>query len=160
MKVVLEPFARSSIEGRFGADVDRGAQAALRHYTRRVRSRRRPPDVPAFMREADIDRVQGTEIDLPVSYEVQAALNRESRLQGVSLDLIVAHAIYVYLGDMEIFAEGDRDGAEEGGAEPRYQLHVPRHPTSPVRQRGTAGAGGTLRGRSRGTRGRSRFGKR
>ena len=40
VKVVLGPFARDSIEDRFGPHLNRGVQAALRHYARRVRSAR------------------------------------------------------------------------------------------------------------------------
>src|ERR1700761_7258827 len=71
VKVVLGPFARDSIEDRFGPHLNRGVQAALRHYARRVRSARRPPEVPLFMREGAVDPVSAIEMDVAVPYEVQ-----------------------------------------------------------------------------------------
>jgi hypothetical protein len=155
VNIVLEPFARSAIESRFGSDLNRGAQSALRHYARRVRSRRRPPVVPKFMRGGPVDHSMATELDLPVPYEVSAILRREARLQRVSVDRIVAHAIYVYLADMETGTV-----TEEAEEEARYTVHVPRHSHSAARGRGSASPRGQLRGRVRGPGGRSRFGRR
>jgi hypothetical protein len=42
LKVALEPFARASLEARFGADLSAATIAALRHYARGLRSKRRP----------------------------------------------------------------------------------------------------------------------
>jgi hypothetical protein len=157
VNIVLEPFARSAIESRFGPDLNRGAQSALRHYARRVRSRRRPPVVPEFMRGGgEVDRSMATELDLAVPYEVSSILRREAQLQRVSVDRIVAHAIYVYLSDMETGSV-----TEEAEEDPRYTMHVPRHSHSAARGRGVGGnRRGLLRGRLRGPGGRSRFGRR
>jgi hypothetical protein len=156
VNIVLEPFTRSALESRFGSDLNRGAQSALRHYARRVRSRRRPPMVPEFMRNGGpVDSSMATELDLPVPYEVSAILRREARLQRISVDRVVAHAIYVYLADMETGTV-----AEEAEEDARYTVHVPRHSHSASRGRGVANLRGQLRGRVRGANGRSRFGRR
>jgi hypothetical protein len=157
VNIVLEPFARGAIESRFGSDLNRGAQSALRHYARRVRSRRRPPLVPDFMRKGDsVDRSMATELDIAVPYEVSAILRREAQMQRVTVDRIVAHAIYVYLADMETGSV-----VEEAEEDARYTVHVPRHSHSSARGRGVGGnSRGLLRGRVRGPGGRSRFGRR
>lgn len=159
MKVVLEPFARSSIEDRFGSDLDRGVQAALRHYARRVRSQRRPPDVPLFMRDVPVERATATELEVSLPNEVLMALSRESRLQGVPLDRIVGHAVFVYLSDIEAGGRRRVGDAEEDGAAARYTEYAARHFSSARRPRGAA-AGGRLLRRGRGAGGRSRFGRR
>lgn len=159
VKIVLEPFARGSIEDRFGPDLCRGSEAALRHYARRVRSRRRPPEVPLFMCEVDVDRSEAIELELSLPYEVQSALTREARLQGVRLDRIVAHAIFVYLSDVEAGPGSWVEDAKEDGVAPRYTEHAARQLSSTRRPRGTPAGGRTL-WRGRGAGGRSRFGQR
>jgi len=159
VKIALEPFARSSIEDRFGPDLCRGAESALRHYARRVRSRRRPPDVPLFMRGVGVDRDAAIELELSLPYEVQSALTREARLQRVAPDRIVAHAIFVYLSDIETGSRPQAGGSKEGGSVSRYTDHAARHFSSARHPRGTV-AGGRPLWRGRGAGGRSRFGHR
>ena len=159
VKVVLGPFARDSIEDRFGPHLNRGVQAALRHYARRVRSARRPPQVPLFMREVELDRATAIEMDVAVPYEVQAALEREARLQLLALDRIVAHAVFVYLSDVDAGIRPAAAAAEELEAAPRLTEHVDRQLPPPRRSRGTARPHGPLRRRGRAG-GRSRFGRR
>jgi hypothetical protein len=156
--VVLEPFALGSIEARFGAELDRGVEAALRHYARRLLSRRRPPEVPLFMRDVPVDREAATEIEVAVPDEVRVALGREAGRQEVELDRIVAHAVFVYLDDIA----GDRagvDGAEEVGSSPRYPGHASGRQSNARRPRGTT-AGGRLLRRGRSAGGGGRFGRR
>lgn len=157
MTVVLEPFALGQVEGRFGAKVDRAVEAALRHYARSLLSSRRPPEVPLFMREVAVDREAATEVEVSVPDDVLVALDREAGRQGVELDRIVAHAVFVYLHD--IGADGRAGAAEENGEFPRSPGHAIRQPSSARRPRGTmAGARFLRRVRSAG--GRSRFGRR
>ncbi len=99
MKVVLRPFARSAIEERLGADVTAGVKAALVHYTRRLRSAQRPIGVPGFLDAAPA--APGSELDLPVEAEVERALAHEMREQGISIEQLTAHAVFVYLADLD-----------------------------------------------------------
>lgn len=160
MIVVIEPFALGSIEARFGAETDCGLEAALRHYARRVLSKRRPPEVPLFMREVAVDREAATEFEVSVSDEVLAALGREAGRQEVEFDRIVAHAVFVYLDDIQADDRAGLDAAEEVGASSRYPGHASgRQPSSARRPLGTV-AGGRLLRRVRSAGGRSRFGRR
>lgn len=121
MRVALGTFARSGIEARFGSDVGAGVEAALRHYTRRLRSRRAPIAIPPFRR----DRPQsGTEaeIDLSVGSEVEEALEAEAGRQDVPVSLLSSHAVLVYLADIDAASsDGLRGSTEEDPAPPRYQ---------------------------------------
>jgi hypothetical protein len=162
VKILLGPFAQDSIEDRFGPHLSRGIQSALRHYARRVRSARRPPVVPLFMREEEIDRATATELEVAVPYEVQSALEREARAQGLPLERIVTHALFVYLSDVDTAGRTESPPVPqdfEAGA--RYTVHADRSlPLPPPRRsRDSARTGGTLRRRGR-SGGRSRFGRR
>lgn len=159
MIVVLEPFALGSIEGRFGVELGRVVDAAMRHYARRTLSQRRPPEVPLFMRGVAVDREVATAIEVAPPHDVLTVLRREARRQEVEFDRIVAHAIFVFLTDIEVGGRADVDAAEEVGASPRYAGHAIRRSAGPRRPRGTEVGGRVLRrGRSPG--GRSRFGRR
>lgn len=157
VKILLGQFARDSIEERYGPHLNRGIQSALRHYARRVRSARRPPEVPTFMRDAALDPATAIELDVPVPYEVQSALEREARLQSLPVERVVAHAIFVYLSDVDTAAGSPRP--EELEATSRYTEHADRQTSTSRRERGPARRPGALRRRG-GAGGRSRFGKR
>jgi hypothetical protein len=116
MRVTLGTLAYSGIEARFGPSTAAGVDAALRHYTRRLASRRPPAPVPSFARRPPATPVM--ELDLAVGSQIEAALSKESERQGVSIDLILAHAVFVYLADLDT-AEGGRV-AEEGASPSRY----------------------------------------
>lgn len=96
MKILLGPFARSAVEARLGADVAAGVQAALVHYTRRLRSSQKPIEVPPFL-----ETTPGAELELGVDPGLERALTLEAREQGVSLDQLTAHAVFVYLADLD-----------------------------------------------------------
>src|SRR5262249_52003623 len=116
MKIALGTFARSSIETHMGGDVTAGVQVALRHYARRLSSGWKPPDFPSFRREASLRR-SDTALELTVDPEVEEALEREARAcSGVSVEQLAAHAVLVYLADM------DRDDTPK--IEPRPLVYV------------------------------------
>lgn len=99
MKVALGGFARSGIETRFGADLDAGVQAAARHYARRLRSARPPVAAPRFLRGATSRTARSLEV--PLSPEVERALEREADRSRVPMDQVLAHAVFVFLADMD-----------------------------------------------------------
>ena len=100
MKVALGTFARSGIESRLGGDVAAGVQAALRHYTLRLRSGERPVGFPSFLRDRPVD-ASGADFDLAVDPEIEHLLEREVRRQRTSVEQLTAHAVFVFLADLE-----------------------------------------------------------
>jgi hypothetical protein len=109
MKVALGTFACFCIEARFGPDPAPTVEAALRHYTRRLRSAKPPLPPPAFSRAAAPDG-SGAEFELALEPEVQAALEEEARAQAVQVEQLIAHAVFVYLADLDS-ADEARPGA-------------------------------------------------
>jgi hypothetical protein len=99
MKVNLGPLAREAIESRLGTDVSAGVQAALLHYARRVRSGQKPVPYPGFLEGSSTEA--GGELDISVDPEVEQVLTDEMRRQGLSLDQVAAHAVFVYLADLD-----------------------------------------------------------
>jgi hypothetical protein len=115
MRVALGTFARSGIESRLGGDVAAGVQAALQHYTLRLRSGQRPVGFPDFQRGCPID-ASGADFELAVDPEIERLLEREVRRQRASVEQLTAHAVFVFLADLE----GD------GAVEPLVDAATPR----------------------------------
>jgi len=103
VKVALGGFARSGIETRFGADLDAGVEAAAVHYARRLRSARPPVAVPGFLRGAASRTTRSLEV--PLRPEVETALEGEAKRSGAPLERILAHAVFVFLADMDAAEE-------------------------------------------------------
>jgi hypothetical protein len=101
MKVMLGTFACFCIETRFGPDVGSGVQAAVRHYTRRLRSARKPVEIPRFLRD-EIQQGGRIELEVPLEPEVQEMLEQEAREHEVVVDQLLSHAVFVYLADLDI----------------------------------------------------------
>lgn len=107
MKIALGRFARSGIETRLGGDVSVGVQLALHHYTRRLRSARRPIDPPHFGSTQSPSDPAGT-VEVTLDPEVETVLEQEARRQQLPLEQILRHAIFVCLADFDF-------GPESGG---------------------------------------------
>jgi hypothetical protein len=121
MRVALGTFTRAGIEARFGSDVKAGMEAALRHYTRRLRSNRPPMDVPAFAPE-HVSTGSDDAFELEVAAEIERGLEREAKRQGVSTAVLLRHAALVYLADLDAnVGESSSSRVEEGVALSRYQ---------------------------------------
>jgi hypothetical protein len=106
MKVALDTFSRSGIEARLGGDMAAGVQAALRHYTQRLGSGRKLPEFPRFRRESPLRR-SGADLELAVDPEILEALEQKAReSRGVSVEQLAAHAVLVYLADLDKEASG------------------------------------------------------
>lgn len=99
MKVKLGSFARSAIESRLGTDVSAGVEAALLHYARRVRSGQKPVSYPGFLEE--VGAGSDGELEVSVDPEVEEVLTDEMRKQELSFDQVAAHAVFVYLADLD-----------------------------------------------------------
>lgn len=102
MRLVLGTFACSGIKALQGGDVAAVVEAALCHYTRgKGSSSRRPKMLPSFLAEPSVGH-PGTNLELSVDPEIQAALEREAReSDGVSIEQIATHAVLVYLADLD-----------------------------------------------------------
>lgn len=105
MEVVLGKFACFCLETRFGSDFATGVQVALHHYTRRLKSHREPIVVPAFYLGRGPDGVEA-EFDLAVESEIEATLEREARRQAVPVEQLLAHAVFVYIADLDAATHG------------------------------------------------------
>ena len=100
VRVALGTFARSGIEARLGSDLAVGVQAALLHYTRRLASGWAPPDLPRFLRGSPREP-SAAGFEIPVDPEIEQILEREVRRQGAALEQLAAHAVFVYLADLD-----------------------------------------------------------
>ena len=78
---------------------------ALRHYTRRLKSQREPVVIPAFCRGPAPDGAEA-EFDLAVEPEIEATLEREARRQAVPVEQLLAHAVFVYIADLDAATHG------------------------------------------------------
>lgn len=106
MKVVLGKFARSGIETQLGTDLAVSVQAALTHYTRRLKSTWAPLAPPLFRKSQAADD-PAEPFDLTVEAEVEAALETEARRHEVPVQEILAHAVLTYLADLDSTATAD-----------------------------------------------------
>jgi hypothetical protein len=100
MKVMLGTFACFCMEARFGPDIGTGVQAAVRHYTRRLRSARKPVEIPRFLRDQSRDDAR-REFEVSIEPEVQEILEQEAGRRHVYLDQLLSHAVFVYLADLD-----------------------------------------------------------
>jgi hypothetical protein len=105
VKVALGRFARSGIETRFGTDLDAGVRAAALHYTRRLRSARPPVTVPRFCRTEVQAAASSESLEIPLSPRIEGVLRAEARRCGAPIDRVLAHAVLVFLADMDVAAE-------------------------------------------------------
>jgi hypothetical protein len=100
VKVTLGTFARSGIEAFVGSDIAAGVRAALIHYAARLRSGLKPVRFPRFC--AAVRRGNGeTAFEVPLDPEIERSLELEARRQNASLEQLVAHAVLVYLADLD-----------------------------------------------------------
>jgi hypothetical protein len=100
LRFTLGNFARWGIESRLGNDLAAGAQLALAHYARRLRSGRKPAAPPAFL-HLETDSEVATSLDLALEPETLNVLKREAARHQMPLERILAHAIFVYLADLD-----------------------------------------------------------
>jgi hypothetical protein len=130
MKVVLGPLAKAGLEGNVGPDLPAAINAALVYYVGKLDGGKRPPRFPEFAsmqgnREggagmspnADSDR---TEVEVEVDDQVAATLAGEAERQGVGVADLAAHAVLIYLAELDLI------GDPEGGVPARGPAFVVR----------------------------------
>jgi hypothetical protein len=114
VRVALGRFATSGIETRLGGDLATGVQLALHHYTRRLRSARKPIDPPHFASRSQPADAAST-IEVTLDPEVEAVLQEEARRQHLPLEQILRHAVFVCLADFDFGPGGGGGGAVSAG---------------------------------------------
>lgn len=111
LKVVIGKLARLGIEVQLRTDVVAGAHEALLYYVRKLDSGQPPLAPPRFLRDQPPDGA-AVVLELAVDAETQAALEREASRQRIPLSQVLAHAVFVYLADLEAASEGRSLGDE------------------------------------------------
>lgn len=100
MRVSLGTFACSCIEDRFGGALVATVDAALGDFADCCESGSGSPPVPRFWLEHG--RTGKTiDFDIPVDRRVRPILEREARRQGLSVEQLLTHAIFVYLANSQ-----------------------------------------------------------
>jgi hypothetical protein len=100
VKVALGAFASSGIKARLGTDTPTGVQAALFHYTRRLKSGWTPVGFPQF-RQGQALQDPEAPFELPVDPETRSTLELEAERQGTTVEELAVHAVLVYLADLD-----------------------------------------------------------
>jgi len=105
VNVQLGELACSGLEGHFGPDVAAGTRRALVHYAYKLKAGRRPPAVPQFLPDPPSPQAA---FELTLDKDSEEALAREALRQQVSLTRLAAHAVLVYLAELEFLGMGPR----------------------------------------------------
>lgn len=98
ISVELGKLTCKGLEGYFGPDLSVGARKALLHYVYKLRVGRRPVATPRFLAASP---APGVKLDLTLDREAEASLAREARRQETSTSRLAAHAVLVYLAELE-----------------------------------------------------------
>jgi hypothetical protein len=96
MEVSLGTFATSSIEEHCD-ELAAGIEEALRHYCLRLGSSGSVVPVPVFATAAR----ESTEVEVSIDAALEDRLILEGDRQEVEMDALIAHAVFVYLADLD-----------------------------------------------------------
>jgi hypothetical protein len=101
MRVALGAFACAGIRTHMGgnATVSAAVEKAVFHYTSRLKAGRSLIDVPSL--EGLGTKDPELLLDLEVVPEIEELLEREADRQGVSVEDLVAHAVLLYLAELD-----------------------------------------------------------
>lgn len=100
VKVELGYFATRAMEARVGPDLALGIREAVKHYSRRLESGRKPLAPPSFLR-GDESPDPETAMEVEIGAETEATVEREADRQHVSPQQILRHAVLTYLADLD-----------------------------------------------------------
>lgn len=111
MRITLGTFARTSIETQLGSDLAETVETALHHYTRKIRSGRRPVPLPQFLGSGtspDFSTSASTssdrepeEFELTLDSETEAVVRREAIRYGTDVDTVTTHSVMIYLAELD-----------------------------------------------------------
>lgn len=108
VNVELGKLACQGLEGHFGEDVLGGARKALLHYAYKLKAGRRPIAAPRFLRA---ERVTWAQFDLTLDRDTEALLAQEARRQRTTMSRLAAHAVLVYLAELDFLGVVPRGSA-------------------------------------------------
>jgi hypothetical protein len=100
VKVPLGTFACNGIEAYLDADLTAGVRAALSDFTQRLESGRAPIDLPGAPLEA-VSAEPANAVELTLDDRSWRLLSSEARRQGTTVSQLSAHAVLVYLADLD-----------------------------------------------------------
>jgi hypothetical protein len=100
VKIPLGTFACSGIEAYLDADIAAGVRAALNDFTQRLASGARPVDLPGAPLRADLTE-SATAVELSLDERAWQLLRCEADRQGTTVSQLSAHAVLVYLADLD-----------------------------------------------------------
>jgi hypothetical protein len=112
----LGKLACSGLEGHFGNDLAGGTRKALLHYVYKLKAGRRPLEVPRFLRS---ETPPSAKFDLTLDRETEALLAREARRQRTTTSRLAAHAVLLYLAELDFLGVVPRGTTPTSDAEPR-----------------------------------------
>lgn len=110
VNVELGKLACSGLEGHFGTDLSVGARKALLHYAYKLKVGRRPIEAPRFLTS---DPTPYARFDLTLDRVTEEVLEQEARRQNISMSRLAAHAVLVYLAELDFL------GVVPNGTTPR-----------------------------------------
>lgn len=115
IKVSIGPFAEAMIDRHLGRDPSEVAEAALVRYAVRLVHGRPPEGIPRFRPAWRGVRRGGTVVEPCVDGRTAALLAGEARRRRVTLDRIAAHAVLVYLAEIDALVEAATTDRPWGG---------------------------------------------
>lgn len=101
MRIALGTFACTGITTQMGVDLPTGVRAALLHYAGKLRSGRKPIEIPALPEGLAPQESGVAVVDLTVDAQTQALLEQEAARQGTSLNQLAVHSVLVYLAELD-----------------------------------------------------------
>ena len=108
MKISLGSFARLGIESQLGSDIPGTVQAALCHYSGKLKAGRPPIGPPQFLRQSAQSGAGSDAFDLAVDPEVEALIVREAERQGTDVSQLASHSVLLYLSELDFLASPSR----------------------------------------------------
>lgn len=98
VNVELGKLACSGLEGHFGPNLAAGARKALLHYAYKLKAGRRPIAAPRFLHSEVSPQAN---FELTLDRETEALLAQEARRQRTTTSRLAAHAVLVYLAELD-----------------------------------------------------------
>lgn len=107
VRVTLGSFACSGIETHLGSDLPAGVRTALFHYAGKLKTGRRPVAFPRFLADQAPQETK-VALDLAIDPETEMMLEQEALRQRTTTGQLVAHAVLVYLAELEFLGATPR----------------------------------------------------
>lgn len=108
MKISLGTIACTGFGSHLGSKLAEEAHLALRDYAEKLQAGQEPIGIPSFRRDQQPSSSVLVDLDLMLDEQTRRVLEREARRQGTSVDRLAAHAVLVYLADLDSSLEAPR----------------------------------------------------